>query len=235
MALYFILLVIVIVFLYILFPWLIGRCLRLRQKKKARLQRTIYLTFDDGPGNRLTPAILKILKANNIKATFFILGRNVAGRETILKSITEDGHTVASHSFSHCNAWKVLPWKWIFDTRQGLIVLNEALSSKDKIYPFRPPCGKLNLLSLLYLWYLRIPIIFWTVDCLDTWPENRRDVDFAARRIQDDHGGIVLFHDFDRNTDRLDSYVLDALHAVIKKGQELGLSFSTVDKLFEKV
>lgn len=235
MALYFILFVIVVVFLYIPLPWLIGRCLRSRQKKKAQLQRTIYLTFDDGPGNRLTPAILKILEANNIKATFFVLGRNVAGREAILKCVVDDGHTIASHSYSHSNAWKVLPWTWISDTRQGLKVLNKTLSSKNINYPFRPPCGKLNLLSLGYLWLQKIPIVFWTVDCLDTWPENVRDVDFAARKIANDQGGIVLFHDFDRDADHLDGYVLDTLNAVIKNGQELGLCFSTVDKLFEKV
>jgi peptidoglycan/xylan/chitin deacetylase (PgdA/CDA1 family) len=207
----------------------------MKQKKKVVADHSIYLTFDDGPGTRLTPQILKILKENDdIKATFFLLGRNIPEREEIVKSIINAGHPIASHGFNHLNAWEVLPWKSISDIRMGWNALNTVLTVKEIKYAFRPPCGKMNLMSLLFLWIYKVPIIFWTIDCLDTWTDDHRDVNYAARRIQENKGGIVLFHDFDRTTDQMDDYVINSLDAVIKTGKNLGLNFSTIDKLYEK-
>ncbi|MCM1523570.1 MAG: polysaccharide deacetylase family protein [Ruminococcus sp.] len=62
--------------------------------------KTAYLTFDDGP-SKYTPQILDILRENGIKASFFITGWCIEGREDVLKSIAEEGHTVALHSWSH--------------------------------------------------------------------------------------------------------------------------------------
>lgn len=226
--------VLLVFIFYIPLPFIWGRAIRICQKKKAISQKTVYLTFDDGPGNRLTPQILKILHEKGIKATFFILSRNIPGREQVLKSVAEEGHRIASHSDSHFNAWKVMPWRSISDIQKGWRVLNAALSAKETTYLYRPPCGKLNLISLLFLGFHRTPVVFWTIDCLDTWPNDKRDVHYAARRIRQDKGGIVLFHDFDRATNALDDYVLESLNAVIGTGLELGLHFSTLDELYKK-
>ena len=63
--------------------------------------KEIYLTFDDGPSDRVTPKILDILKEENVPATFFIVGKNAIGRKAILKRAYDEGHTIAVHSFSH--------------------------------------------------------------------------------------------------------------------------------------
>lgn len=62
--------------------------------------KTAYLTFDDGP-SKYTPEILEILRENNIKATFFITGWCIEGREDTLKAVADEGHTIALHSWSH--------------------------------------------------------------------------------------------------------------------------------------
>lgn len=62
--------------------------------------KVAYLTFDDGPSKN-TPEILDILAENDIKATFFITGWCIEGREDILQRVAEEGHTVALHSWSH--------------------------------------------------------------------------------------------------------------------------------------
>lgn len=69
-------------------------------KKKAP-KKTVYLTFDDGPGGKVTPKLLKVLKKNNVKATFFIVGTQAAKNKKILKQIVKDGHTVAIHTYTH--------------------------------------------------------------------------------------------------------------------------------------
>jgi len=63
--------------------------------------RIVYLTFDDGPSYNVTPEILRILRENGIRATFFVLGTEVEAFPEIVRQIVEEGHTLANHSFSH--------------------------------------------------------------------------------------------------------------------------------------
>lgn len=66
-----------------------------------RPQKCIYLTFDDGPSDRVTPVILDILKDEGVKATFFIVGERAETRKYLVKRQFDEGHTVAVHSYSH--------------------------------------------------------------------------------------------------------------------------------------
>ena len=64
-------------------------------------QNVIYLTFDDGPCDKVTPKILDVLKKEKVPATFFIVGRQAERRKNILKRAHDEGHTLAVHSYSH--------------------------------------------------------------------------------------------------------------------------------------
>lgn len=63
--------------------------------------KIVYLTFDDGPSNTVTKEILQVLKDENVKATFFVVGYKVSGREEILNQIKDEGHSIGLHTFSH--------------------------------------------------------------------------------------------------------------------------------------
>ena len=63
--------------------------------------KVIYLTFDDGPSSNITPEILDILKNNNVKATFFVLGHQAEKNPDVLKRIAAEGHSIGNHSYSH--------------------------------------------------------------------------------------------------------------------------------------
>lgn len=67
----------------------------------TRDEKVVYLTFDDGPCDRVTPKILDVLKEENVKATFFIVGTAAENRKYILERELAEGHTVAVHSYSH--------------------------------------------------------------------------------------------------------------------------------------
>lgn len=67
----------------------------------AEEEKSVYLTFDDGPSDRVTPVILDILKEENVKATFFIIGNQALTRQNIIKREAEEGHKVCVHSYSH--------------------------------------------------------------------------------------------------------------------------------------
>ena len=64
-------------------------------------QKYVYLTFDDGPSDRVTPQILDVLKEENVKATFFIVGKMAERRKYLVEREFAEGHTVAVHSYSH--------------------------------------------------------------------------------------------------------------------------------------
>lgn len=67
-------------------------------------RRIAYLTFDDGPDDVNTPAILDILKAEGVPATFYVIGRNIEAHPDILKRIHDENHAIGNHSYSHDNA-----------------------------------------------------------------------------------------------------------------------------------
>lgn len=67
-------------------------------------QKIAYLTFDDGPTEKMTPKILDILEAEDISATFFVVGKHVKENPEIVKREYEDGHYIANHSYSHSDS-----------------------------------------------------------------------------------------------------------------------------------
>ena len=71
-----------------------------RPEKQVILEKTVYLTFDDGPSER-TPEVLDILKKYNIKATFFVVGNSSQFGKECMKRIVAEGHTIAMHSYTH--------------------------------------------------------------------------------------------------------------------------------------
>ena len=68
---------------------------------RADETRCVYLTFDDGPSDRVTPRILDTLEREQVKATFFIVGRSAESRRYIIEREHGDGHSVAPHSYTH--------------------------------------------------------------------------------------------------------------------------------------
>jgi peptidoglycan/xylan/chitin deacetylase (PgdA/CDA1 family) len=224
-------------FLYFGIPWMYGRWLRVLLSNRAVKAKALVLTFDDGPGNRLTPAILDILKAYNVKATFFLLGRNIAGREDLVKRIDQEGHQICSHGYSHANYWKILPGRALADIEKGRQTINNVTGKQDCLYPFRPPYGKLNLISLIQLWIRRVPIYYWTLVSGDTWPSQRRDSWRVAEFVGMAGGAVLLAHDFDRtdeHDDAVEDYVLNTVKAVLDKAEQKGIAVKTFRELMSE-
>lgn len=64
-------------------------------------KKIVYLTFDDGPSPIITDKLLDVLKKYDVKATFFVVGKEIPGREKILSRIYEEGHSIGLHTYSH--------------------------------------------------------------------------------------------------------------------------------------
>lgn len=106
-------------------------------------RKVIYLTFDDGPTDRITPKILDVLDEEDVKATFFIIGRNAESRRYIINREYLSGHTVAVHSYTH-------RYGEIYRDRESLLkdiedcnrVIHSITGSYSRIYRF--PGGSFN-------------------------------------------------------------------------------------------
>jgi peptidoglycan-N-acetylglucosamine deacetylase len=220
-----------IAFLYIGVPWIYGRCSRVLLRGRAVRSGAIVLTFDDGPGNHLTPAVLDVLTRYDAKATFFLLGRNIAGREAIVRRIAAGGHEICSHGYDHLHYWKVSPFRAISDIKRGWQSIDKALGKASGTYPFRPPGGKLTLVCLLYLMLRRVPILYWTVVSGDTWPVVRRDSRSASLLAAKAGGAVILAHDFDRTNRDTDKMVLDSLTSSLSMAKEKGMKVMTLSEL----
>ncbi len=214
-------------FVYIVVPYLYIKWLRRRQGRRVGTRPCIVLTFDDGPGNRLTPAILDLLEEYNARATFFMLGRNIRDREHIVRAVAGRGHEIGTHSYDHLHSWKVWPTRAIADIRRGQKEIKRVLRT-NQVLPFRPPGGKVNLLTLLFLLCKRVPICTWTLDTRDTWPAPERDSKLIETTIRQSGGAISLAHDFDRRESSIDDYVLTTLRRTLDYARNTGIRFSTM-------
>lgn len=109
-------------------------------------QKCVYLTFDDGPSDKVTPKLLDVLKEENVKATFFIVGKLAERRKYLIERQFNEGHTVAVHSYSHV-------YKDIYSSTEKLLedidrcnaLIKEITGSFSHVYRF--PGGSFGLNS----------------------------------------------------------------------------------------
>jgi peptidoglycan/xylan/chitin deacetylase (PgdA/CDA1 family) len=223
-----------LVFLYAGVPWIYGQLTRRSLEYKAKKRRALVLTFDDGPGSSLTPEILNILAENKAKATFFLTGRNIVGREAIVRQILEHGHDIFSHGYDHLHGLKTSPFRVLSDIKRGWRAIDDALGTMRKKYPFRPPNGKLNIISLLYLWLSHVPIVYWSLDSRDTWRE-KPDCRLVAQLAVKTGGAVLLAHDFDRKSKETSRYVIESVRAALAMAADKGMRVLTVSELLDIV
>jgi peptidoglycan/xylan/chitin deacetylase (PgdA/CDA1 family) len=173
-----------------------------------------------------------MLNENKAKATFFLLGRNITGREKIVRQITERGHEICSHGFDHLNYLKVSPWRALTDIKKGWKAIDTALGVNRGKYPFRPPYGKLNIICLLYLLIKKVPIIYWTDDSGDTW-KSRPNSDRIAVLVKNSGGTVSLIHDFNRSGEKVESWVLESVRLALTAVKGKGMRTLTVSELLD--
>ena len=184
-------------------------------KQRSEKVNALSLTFDDGPSSRLTNAILRLLDQYGVNATFFLQGRQIEGREEIVRQIYSQGHQIGSHSYDHLHHWKVWPIRTVRDMKLGWEAIDKALERKEGTYPFRPPYGKLNLFSWLYLLIRKVPILYWTLDSQDAGPSKKRDIHRLAALAESSGGAVVLMHDFDRSDKEVEKTVIESIRSVL--------------------
>ncbi|MGX7419509.1 polysaccharide deacetylase family protein [Carnobacterium gallinarum] len=188
----------------------------------VKKDKVIALTFDDGPNRMVTPRILDILKQNDVKATFFVLGNSVQLNPDILEREIKDGHEIGNHTFSH----PVLTDISLEEAKQQVVSTNELIRSiaDYQVKLLRPPYGTIDdKLMAVY----QMPIIEWSVDTED-WKSRNADAVYNEVLQNSKSGAIVLMHDIHPTT-------ADALNSIIQSLKKQGYQFVTVSELYNGV
>lgn len=185
-------------------------------------KKEIAISFDDGPAVNFTPSILKVLKDHNVQTTFFCIGNRIAGNETLLKQLHEQGHIIGNHSYSHHF------WFDLFSSKKMLAdlqMMDQVTKTVTGLAPrlFRPPYGVTNPnLRKAIMQGNYIPI-GWSIRSMDTMIlDQTKLLNKVTRSVKP--GDIILFHDTSKTT-------LDILPAFISHCRQKGYEIVRLDKM----
>jgi len=188
-------------------------------------QKLVALTFDDGPDEKYTPAILDILKEKEVKATFFLVGVQVRKYPSMVKRIVDEGHAVGNHSYNHSDLAKLdaagvkKQIKWTDDLFQQAVGFVPHL--------VRAPYGSTSSTVKSVLKQGERELIGWTVDTRDWGGESVTKM-LANINKNTKPGGVVLMHSFGGK------HIKNTVELVPKAIEDLkkqGYTFVTIDEL----
>jgi peptidoglycan/xylan/chitin deacetylase (PgdA/CDA1 family) len=178
--------------------------------------KTVYITFDDGPVNEVTPYVLEILKHYHVKASFFCIGKNVLANHDVYERIIAEGHAVGNHSYSHLKGWNTSKSNYLQDVQRCAELVESRL--------FRPPYGKMTPAQFLQL-RKDYSIIMWDVLSMDydlrLTPEQC--LENVLNHVRP--GSIITFHDSVKAWPRLQPI----LPVIIEKLLADGYRFATLN------
>lgn len=198
-------------------------------------EKIIYLTFDDGPGGKVTSKILDILKKEDVKATFFLIGDQLKKQEALVKQIDSDGHSIGLHSITHEKSK-------LYSSNQAF--LNEMLEEQKLLYNItnktyniiRFPFGcnnncyhlKSSLVDLLHENNLKI--YDWNVDTTDGANHTASPGTFITRARSDKDTIYLLMHCGFMNKNSP-----EALPEIIHYYKEKGYTFKVIDESTDEI
>ncbi len=212
----------------------------------AATDKTIYLTFDDGPTPEITNWTLKILKSFDAKATFFCIGNNVEKHPNIFQNILKEGHAIGNHTYNHIKGWKTKTEDYIKNielcesvfksqychtersrsVKTQKIIDYQIQNSEYRIQNyFRPPYGQITPKQGKKLIELGYKIIMWDILSFD-WDKNVTKETCLNNVIsKTTKGSIIVFHDSVKASKNMQY----ALPKVLEYFSKLGYSFKAID------
>jgi len=203
----------------------------MRECKGFRSARTrkkvVAITFDDGP-SIYTNKILKVLRDNDIRATFFVIGENVKEYPKIVAKAYKEGHVIANHTYSH----SYLPNLSGYKIEDELTKTGELINSTIGVYPslFRPPYGACSVKSRRVARNLGLKTILWSSISEDYNFNNitPEKISFEIMRLVGP-GAIICLHDGGGNRQK----TVDALKIIIQTLRSKEYEFLTIPELLD--
>ena len=197
----------------------------LKAVKLSGKEKVIALTFDDGPTPPYTQQILEILKKNNIKATFFLIGLNVKLYPQLAQKVVAEGHVIANHTWSHSYR-HFSPEGAAREIEDTAALIYKTTGVKTSI--FRPPGGFLHNGVADYAQKKKYFIALWSTDSNDWQPSSPQTLVKNVLRYAKP-GGMALMHDGGGPR----SHTVQALPKIIAQLKRQGYKFVTVPELLQ--
>ena len=202
-------------------------------------EKQVYLTFDDGPSKDITPQILDILKENDVKATFFVLGARVELYPETLKREYDEGHYIANHGYSHKYSQIYQNKDTVFEEyKMTEDIIKNALKNQDfNTYLFRFPGGSSggryeSVKAEARELFRSYGIAFTNWNCLTGDAENKNTKEACIEEMLRTKGNqnsiILLMHDANDK-----QHTVDALPEIIQYYRDEGYTFKTFYDIFK--
>ena len=182
----------------------------------------IYLTFDDGPDENITPRLLELLSKHKIKATFFMVGQKAERYPEIVLQIHKNGHIIGNHSYTHPHL--------IFKSKE--IIEGEIKRTDKAVFEitgkrptlFRPPHGQFGFAVLSVLKSTNHRMVLWSASSQDYKVKTSTEKIQARMKKYVRPGKIVLMHDGHLQS----PHMLKALENILDGIKEQNLKFSAL-------
>ncbi len=178
----------------------------------------VALTFDDGPFGEVTERLVKTLKANDSRATFFVVGNRIARYSSSLKKVYKAGNQIATHTYDHGDLSKMKRSQIRKELKLAARETRKVTGTDPTM--LRPPYGTI---SQQMRDVIKLPMIYWNVDTEDWSSRNKKKILQRCKGIKD--GDIILMHELYQPT-------ADAVAALVPKMRKKGYQFVTVEELF---
>jgi peptidoglycan/xylan/chitin deacetylase (PgdA/CDA1 family) len=181
----------------------------------------VALTFDDGPHPEGTPAVLEVLSRAGARATFFVVGEQVARRPSLVAEIVAAGHAVALHGNRHRLQLRLAPEELADDYARGAAAIEDATGSTPRRH--RPPFGIYSRAGLHGARQAGLEPLLWSRWGKD-WRRFTTPARIAARATRSiDAGDVILLHDADfysskRSHERTVAALPDVLGVLADRG-----------------
>lgn len=196
-------------------PSIIQKCFPNFLWRQATEERTLYLTFDDGPIPEVTPWVLNQLDQYQAKATFFCVGENVEKHPGIFTELRQRGHRIGNHTQQHLSGWATETSAYIANVEECAKRVNSDL--------FRPPYGRLRP-GQAKLLREKYTLVMWDVLSGDFDVNISGEQCWENVRTNVEAGSIIVFHDSLKAKERL----YEVLPKTLKYFSDRGFRFSVI-------
>ncbi|OGS21360.1 MAG: hypothetical protein A2252_08835 [Elusimicrobia bacterium RIFOXYA2_FULL_39_19] len=198
-------------------------------RKNAPVQKYAYsiaLTFDDGPYPEYTQKLLNILENENVKATFFVIGRHSKKNPLLMQLIASRGHEFGGHTYNHQNINKISKQKLLAEMQDTQNIIEQTTGKKTSL--FRPPGGKYNKKSLNFISEAGYTTVLWSILPKDCEISTTKEDLIATVLKNPKNNDIILLHIGTRVT-------LEALPEIICSLRLKGFKFVTISELMDGI
>jgi peptidoglycan/xylan/chitin deacetylase (PgdA/CDA1 family) len=167
--------------------------------KTALPEKSVILTFDDGPGGETTMRLLDVLQAADVKAAFALLGENAARYPELVRRIAEEGHLIINHGWSDAFAFRMGEAAFTENLERGEEAINSALANGGFFPLLYRPQGGYYTAAQEKIWkdkgYTLVPATIRIYDAAMTASSARDAVSKVIAKTEKEKGGIILLHD----------------------------------------